>query len=436
MSEKPAALKRDVGLFGVVSLGIGTAIGVSIFSILAPAAQLAGPAMLIAMLLALIPMMVFGLIYAFMGSAISVTGASFEWPRRFVHPFLGFIIGWLRIAGSTCALIVLTMVLVSYIDGAVNVPVKPAMFVIFLLVFILNLIGISAAAISQTLMLVILLGTCAIYTATGLPEIELASFSPFATAGIAGVLAAIPLLISLFLGIETAVEVGGEIRKPERNIPLGIGLSLLLTALIYGVVAAVTIGLLGSEALSTSKAPLLDGANLILGQSGKWLILVTAIVAIGSSINALFIIFTRFIYAMSFKGMLPRQLSAIHEKTGIPRGAATLAFSLCLIGLFLPQNLVFLFLAVNIPTILKYVATCIAAIGLLGREPDLYEKASFKLSRGMIYALAALGIALGILMIALGFTADWRPYLALSVWAILGIVWYFAYARHHSAGTA
>ena len=63
MSDTPPAadgLKRNVGLFGVVSLGLGTAVGVSIFSILAPAAAVAGPAMLVSMLIAIIPMIEIG----------------------------------------------------------------------------------------------------------------------------------------------------------------------------------------------------------------------------------------------------------------------------------------------------------------------------------------------------------------------------------------
>ena len=123
----PGELKRNVGLFGVVALGLGTAVGVSIFSVLAPAAAIAGPAMLVSMVIAVVPMIVFALIYAFMGAAAPATGASFEWPRRFVHPFAGFIISWMRIAGSTAALIVLTMVLVSYMATVIALPSKLAM---------------------------------------------------------------------------------------------------------------------------------------------------------------------------------------------------------------------------------------------------------------------------------------------------------------------
>lgn len=424
-----APLKQGVGLAGVVSLGIGTAVGVSIFSVLAPAVHLAGPAMLASMIAAMVPMVVFALIYAFMGSADPVTGASFEWPRRYVAPFAGFFISWLRIAGSTAALIVLTMVLVSYVGAVVDVPQRAVMLAIFALIFAVNMLGISAAALSQTVMLVVLLATCAIYTVGGLPHVSAGNFSPFFSQGWAGALAAIPLMISLFLGIESAVEVGGEVRRPSRTIPLGILISVVMTAAIYFAVAAVTLGMLGAPQLAASKAPLLDGATASLGEAGKFLILATALVAIGSSINSTFIIMTRFLLAMSRAGMLPAILGRVHDASGVPRPAVVLTFALCCLGLLMPQNLIFLFLAVNIPTILKYCAISLSSVGLLKRAPELYEAASFRLPKRMIYALAGLGIFLGIAIILLGLTADWRPYAALGVWALIGVAYYLLAIR-------
>jgi APA family basic amino acid/polyamine antiporter len=436
MSETlPAAdgLKRNVGLFGVVSLGLGTAVGVSIFSILAPAAAVAGPAMLVSMLIAIIPMIVFALIYSFMGAAAPATGASFEWPRRFVHPFAGFLISWMRIAGSTAALIVLTMVLVSYMAPVISLPSKLVMFGIFAAVFLINLAGVSLVARSQAIMLVILLATCAVFVFGGAGHVAPENFVPFADKGVIGILAAIPLLISLFLGIESATEVGGEVRNPRRNIPLGIAISVALTAAVYLSVAVIALGVLGADKLAASSAPLLDAARVSLGSNGQLLILVCAFVAIGSSINATFVIMTRFLYAMSRAGMLPAFLGRANEKSGVPQNAVYLAFGLCCLGLFMPQNLVFLFLAVNIPTIHKYAATCLSAIGLCRREPELREAASFSLPAGMVYALAGLGIFLGAAIILLGISADWRPYMLLGGWALLGIVYYLVNLRVGSA---
>src|SRR5690625_5689092 len=90
-------LRRGVGLASVVMLGAGTAIGVSIFSVLQPAAEVAGSGLLVAIPLAAVPMVFFACTYAWMASAVPVTGASYEWPRRFIHPAAGVVVAWLRI---------------------------------------------------------------------------------------------------------------------------------------------------------------------------------------------------------------------------------------------------------------------------------------------------------------------------------------------------
>lgn len=424
-ADNRAKLKSAVSLFDIVALGLGTAVGVSIFSVLAPTAELAGPAMLLALPAAMAPMFVFAIIYAFMGAALPASGASYEWPRRFIHPFAGFFVSWLRIAGSTSALIVLALVLVNYLSMAAALPVKPTMFAIFLIVFIANLLGVTVAAKAQTLMLVVLLATFAFLIVAAGPAIEPANYQPFLAEGWGGVLAAIPLMITLFLGIETATEVGEEVKNPGRNIPLGIAFAVALTAVLYGAIAIVALGVLGGDRLAASSAPLLDAATAAIGEWGAPLIIVSATVAIGTSINAIFLIFTRYVFAMGRSGMLPSILGRVHPRFGAPHYAVAFVFALCCLGLLLPTNLVFLFLAVNIPTLLKYGATSWSAARLLDKEPELYEKSAFKPRRGVLKALAWLGVAAAVGIILLGVKADWRPYALLGAWAALGIVYYF-----------
>lgn len=73
-------LKAGLDLSAVVALGLGTAVGVAIFSVVAPAAALAGPGMLLAVVLAALPMFIIAVNYAFLGSALPASGASYEWP--------------------------------------------------------------------------------------------------------------------------------------------------------------------------------------------------------------------------------------------------------------------------------------------------------------------------------------------------------------------
>ncbi len=422
MSEP--GLRKDITLWGIIALGAGTAIGVAIFSILAPGAQLAGPAMLLSMLIAVIPMVLFAVTYAFMGSAAPVAGASYEWSRRFVHPFLGFTIGWLRIASSTSALVLYAWVLVQYWSGTVDLPAKPAMFAVFTLFWALNTLGVSLVARGQALMVFILLAICAALVVCAVPEAEFSHFSPMLTEGWSGVLAAVALMVSLFLGIETATEVGEEVKDPRRTIPLGIALSIALTALIYFSVAFAAIAVLGAGPLAASEAPLLDLARQTLGSAGEPLILAGATVAIGTSLNAISLIFSRSLFAMGRSGILPAAMARVHPRFGTPWVATTTVYGLCLLGLLLPLDLVFLFLAVSIPTLLKYGATSLAATRVVTRHKDLYESARFRLAPRAMLAWAWAGVVCALLVLALGLGADWRPYSVLVGWFVLGLAWY------------
>jgi APA family basic amino acid/polyamine antiporter len=425
------ALKQGVGLWGIVALGAGTAIGVAIFSIIAPGAQLAGPGMLISMLLAMIPMILFALTYAFMGSAVPVSGASYEWSRRFIHPFVGFIIGWLRIAGSTSALVLYAFVLVQYWSMLVEVPPKPTMFAILGLFYVLNILGISVVARGQGLMVFVLLVTCAVLFLSAFPAAEAANFAPLLPHGWNGVLAAVALMVSLFLGIETATEVGEEVKNARRTIPLGIALSIVLTAAIYFLVAASAIAVLGAGELAESEAPLLDMANATLGAWGRPLILISATVAIGTSLNAISLIFSRSLFAMGRAGILPAALAKIHPRWGTPHVATTVVFGLCALGLLMPLNLVFLFLAVNIPTLLKYGATSFAATRVVSHHPEIYQSAHVKLKPGAMLAWAWAAVIVALAVIALGLSADWRPYAVLGGWFVLGLAWYAIRRKDH-----
>jgi APA family basic amino acid/polyamine antiporter len=426
-------LKQGVSLSGIIALGAGTAIGVSIFSVIAPGATLAGSGMLLSLVVASVPMILFAVTYAYMGSAVPVSGASYEWSRRFIHPFAGFIIGWLRIAGSTAALIVLSLVLVQYWSMMFALPLKPTMIGLLALFYVLNTLGVSLVAGAQTVMVILLLVTCGLLAGSAVPVANSANFSPLLTHGWGGVFAAVPLMVSLFLGIEAATEVGEEVRDSKRTIPLGIALSILLTTVIYLAVAGAAIGVLGPAGLEESEAPLLDLAHETLGAAGMPLILLSATVAIGTSLNAIFLIFSRSLFAMSRSGILPAPLSRVHGRWGTPYLATTAAFLLCCAGLLLPSNLIFLFLAVNIPTLLKYGSTCVAAFLVVNRHPAIHERAAFRFRPAIMQAWALAGAACALVVILLGLMADWRPYAVLTGWALAGIGYYLVRNRSRAA---
>jgi len=423
-ADTPPQLKRSIRLIDLVMLGAGAAMGASIFSVFGPAAAIAGSGVVVAVLLAALPMVLFGLVYGFMASVMPRSGASYEWQRAFVHPMLGFMISWLRLMGSAMLIVMFARVLVNYLKMALPLPDRPMMLAAIAGVFALNYFGVGLAARAQTVLMVLMLAVLAVFAVVGAPQAELAKIGDVMGGGWLPILAALPLMIHLFLGIETATEVGEEAANAQRNIPLALVLALALSAGVYLVILLISLGLVGPAALAASKAPMVTAAEAALGPFAKPLVIGAAVLALLKSMNAIFLVYTRSLFAMGRAGVLPAALGRLHPRWGTPHIAVCTAFAATCIGALAPSSLVFLFIAINIPTMMKYFGTCLAALNLVRRRPDLHALSRLPMGRRTVGVLSILGMACALLIIVAGFKTDPRAYLVLGGWAVAGLaVW-------------
>jgi basic amino acid/polyamine antiporter, APA family len=424
MRQPPNQLKRTVRFVDVVTLGLGSAIGGSIFSVVAPAAALAGPGMLLALVFATLPLGVFAVNYSFMSRVAPVSGASFVWPTRFIHPFVGFMVGWLRVISSTGAMIVMALVLVRYSSSVVPLPERPSMLGCFLLLLALNYYGVVVAARAQTVLIIVLVAVCAIFVVSGLPHVHLAEFRQLAAPNWKGIFLTMPLLIHLFFGIEAVAEIGEEVANSRIAIPAGIATSITLAASIYGLMAFVALGTLGSPRLAASEVPILDAARTFMGPWARPLVLLGIIAATVTHLNAVFLIFTRFLFAMGRAGVLPQVLSQVHPRWKTPHVAVFTVFAITTVGVFLPKSLMFLFIAVNVPVLLKYLCSCLSAVRVAKVHPSLATDLPFGAGRNAMLAWGCAGVACASGLIVVGFEVNWRAYVLLASWATLGSAYY------------
>jgi APA family basic amino acid/polyamine antiporter len=254
--------------------------------------------------------------------------------------------------------------------------------------------------------------------------VDPANFQPWLPHGWAGVWAAVPLLVSLFLGLEAAAEVGDEVKDGRRNIPLGIALAVGAAVILYLLVGAVAIGVLGAPKLGASDTPILSAAAVFMGPVAKPLVIAAAIVATGKSLNALTMVFSRYLFAMGRSGVLPSAFARVHPKFGTPYVALIAVFCACAAGLLLPSTITGLFLAVSIPTLLMYGAASLSAAQVCARHPEIYAQARLKLGRRLTQGWAYVSALMALGLIALGLKTDWRPYAALAAWAAVGLLYY------------
>jgi basic amino acid/polyamine antiporter, APA family len=409
----------------VVALGVSASIGVSIFSVFSPATSLAGPAVLAALALALVPMCVFLVVYSVLAVVAPASGSSFVWPTRFVHPYLGFVVAWLRLLAFAGAANIMASVFFSYLSEVVSVPRLPVMLGLLTAFSAINYFGVGLTGKANRALvgakLVAILG----FIALGLPNVRWSNFFPFVPHGTLGVLATLPLLAGLFGGIESAAEIGDEIRNTRATAPKGMALAVLISFVVYAGTAVIIIGVLGAPAAAAGSAPLaLAAGKLIGGPVALYGVVAIALISIAAALNTLILITSRFLFAMGRDGVLPTALGRIHPITGTPYVAIVTTYALGLLSFLLPSSLVFLFLAANAPTVLKYGSNCVAAIRMVNKHPALLETAALKLGPRAIrlWAYAGIGCAVGIL--AAGLATDLYANMLLAAWAALGSIYW------------
>ena len=78
----------------------------------------------------------------------------------------------------------------------------------------------------------------------------------------------------------------------------------------------------------------------------------------------------------------------------------------------------------NIPTMMKYLGSCLAAFNVAKKHPEVHAQARLKFSKGTVMALAVVGMIAAVVIASLGLTSDWRPYVLLGGWLAVGLIYY------------
>jgi len=306
MAEK---LKKQLGLLDVFAICSGAMISSGLFVLPGIAASKCGPAVIIAYLLSgvlLIPSM---LSAAEMATAMPRAGGTYF----FVSRSLGGMFGTIDGVGVWLALILKTSIallgLGAYLGGYINMPMPVIAIAAGLVFMVTNIIGAKETTRLQVLMVVGLLAILVYLLVCGVPDIERAPFSPFAPKGMGAILPTTALVFISYIGLTKVACMAEEVKSPERNIPLGMFLSLIVILVLYGVAVTVVVGVVPAGQLYQSLTPLSDAADLSIGPVGKHLICLAAALAFATTANAGIMSASRYLLAMSRDHVIPHSLS-------------------------------------------------------------------------------------------------------------------------------
>jgi APA family basic amino acid/polyamine antiporter len=435
-------LKRAVGPLSLTALGVGAIVGTGIFVVVGEGLAEAGPAVILAFVLAAVVCLFSALSYAELASSIPVSGSAYTYAYATLGEVVAWIIGWDLIIeyGVSVAAIAVgwgnnfnafldtafgislpERFRTSLDEGGINIPAV----VIVLLITLLLMRGVKETANLNTVMVFIKLGVLAMFIGLAFTVFNADNLQPFAPQGSGGVLTAAALIFFAYIGFDAVSTGSEEAKNPKRDLPIAIIGSLVICTIIYVLVSVAAVGTLPAAQLAASDAPLSEA--LEVGAGLPWAAALTSFGALVAITSVLLVILygqTRIFFAMARDGLVPESWATVSARSGTPV-KLTLGFGIfaALVAALVPLGAIVEM--VNIGTLFAFILVNIGVMVLRRTRPDMDRP--FKVP--IPYIWCPIGIVLCLYLIT---GLPLATYIRFVVWLVIGLVIYLAYGYSHS----
>lgn len=420
--ESKVYLSKSLGALDVFTISAGTMIGAGIFILPGILVSKAGPASILCFIVAGLLSGCAALSICELATAMPKSGGSYYFISRSMGAMLGSIIGWGSLLGLVFKGAFAFIGAGEYLEVLVDIgPIVTAVAACALLVSI-NVFGTGVAGKLQNLIVVMVIAIFGVYILQGLFMIEARYLHPFFSGGVISFIDATGMSFIGFLGLINVSAVSEEVRRPSRDLPLGILSSVAFVTALYVAVMMVTVGILPVWRLLGSLTPVAEAAEKMIGGTGTVFMVVCGMLATMSTGNAALLSSSRYPLAMARDNLMPGWLQGIDELFKSP------ARSIFLVGTAVVALIVF----VDLENIVKLGSTFnIVVFALINASVILMRKADPSwyrpTFRSPLYPWVQLVGIVGCFALVpfMGLTSI----LATVFLVIIGVAWYIVYAR-------
>jgi APA family basic amino acid/polyamine antiporter len=396
------ALRRVIGVRGLAAAIFNITVGAAIFVLPAHMAAGLGAAAPLAYIVCAVATALVALCIAEAGSRVPQSGGPYAYVGTALGPYAGYLCGVLLWLGITLAMGAVSTVFADAIGGllpAAGGPLPRAVLLIGVIAGLAvvnirgaalgsNVSGIATVAKIVPLIAFVVLGLSHVRA----ENLALGSFPPLSRLGESGL-----LLMFAFFGMESALQVSGEVRDAARAVPRAIALAVTGVGVLYIAVQLVAQGILGNAlaAPETAKAPLAAAATQFAGQTGATLILIAMIISTFGFMTATMLATPRTLFAFAVDGYLPRSLASVHRTHHTPYVAiAVQGVIVCAIAT--TGTYVKLAIVADVAVLLVYLACCLGAWRLRRLDAGGADK-PFVMPAGGVVPWVAAGLIVALL---------------------------------------
>jgi len=394
---KQYKLKRTLSLFEVTASGVGIILGAGIYALVGVAASYAGNSLWLSFLIAAIIAAFTGLSYAELSSIFKTDSAEYNYTKKAFNRKLALIIGLFVVSSGVLTATTVSIGFSNYLNALTGLPILVFAGLLIIFLSLLNFTGIkltTKVTIAATflevfgLLVIIVLGIK--YWGT----VDLLSFD----FGLKGVLQAAALIFFAYMGFEDIVKLSEETKYPRKNIPKALIFSIVITTVLYILVAISAISIMGHKQLALSNAPLAEAASIPLGQLA---FLILAVIALFSTMNTVLLSLvasSRMTYGLAKEQAIPEKLGKVHKKTNTPWIAILLT---AIMGLFLLffKNIETIANITNITLFVTFGFVNASLLALRYKKDHIKVRFRAPLNIGRFSITAFLGLIFSIVML-------------------------------------
>lgn len=322
--EERPSLKRDIGPIALGLNAVNLSIGAGIFVLPGLVAAGLGAAGFVAYLLCGLLIILIMLCFAEAGSKITRTGGAYAYVEAAFGPLAGFLTNslfWFGFSSLADAAVinVLVELLANWLPMFHNRIWQICFFVVvYTIISVINIRGVKNGAALSVATSLLKIVPLFLLVVLGLSHIDKANFSISAWPTGAQLGDTALILFFAFMGMETALNNGGEIKQPQKNIPRGILIGVTTVLIIYLCVHFVAQGVLGAALAQHQDAPLAAVATEIAGPVGSTIIMFVTMLSIFGLLSGDVLATPRILYAAAKDRLLPSMLAKVHPRFATP----------------------------------------------------------------------------------------------------------------------
>ena len=403
--------KPQLSLFDAVNISLGSIIGAGIFVILGAAAAVAGPALIASVFIAALVSLLTGLTAAELSRMYPRSGGVYIFAREAISDFSGFLVGWVWLFSNIVAGATVAVGFGHYLTFFFpKLPTGAGVVLVVVSAVLIHLLGAKGSSRFNNVLVMFKIAVLLFFSAAAFLHFRGANFRPFLPFGLRGVWAGAATIFFAYAGFARVAIVADEIKDPRRNVPRATLMSIVISTLIYLLVAVAAVGGAGFKLLAGSGSPLADAMGSMGMGFGSRLVALGGLAAAGTVALASILGISRLAQVMARDRELPGFIARVGGTKAVPRNAILLGGA-AMLALAFSADLPHIAYISSFSLLLYY-----AAMNLSG----------MKVLKGRIRLVTALGLlSCLVLMVSL-------PRLSWIVGAAVvaaGVLYYFALAN-------